>query len=71
MKSKPITIHNYRKKKKAVYSSAEKFGTNKTDYIFHIENNVYFINFRLHGDFINLKNQPQTNEQSLPAWLAD
>jgi len=71
MKGKPTTIHNHRKKNKAIYSSAEKFGTNKKDYVFHIEDNVYFINFKLHGDFINLQIQPQMIEQPLPAWLAD
>lgn len=71
MNNRKITIHNYRKKKAQIHSSANKYGTNKKDYVIYIDNNVFYVNFKSHGDFINLQNQRQTDEPSLPAWLAD
>ena len=48
-------------------SSAKKYGTINTDYIVHIDQNLIFVNFKLHALFIDRLNQSQTTEQSLPA----
>lgn len=45
-------------------SSAKKYGTTNTDYIAHIDQNLIFVNFKLHAMFIDRQNQSQTNEQS-------
>jgi len=45
-------------------SSAKKYGTRNTDYIARIDQNLIFVNFKLHAMFINRQNQSQTNEQS-------
>lgn len=50
-------------KKLEKISSAELYGTKKQDYIAHIDENLIFVNFKLHGIFINLRNEHQKNEQ--------
>jgi fructose-1,6-bisphosphatase len=45
-------------------SSAKKYGTKNTDYIAHIDQNLIFVNFKLHALFIDRQSQSQTNEQS-------
>lgn len=58
-------------KQRKIHSSAALYGSNLYDFVFAIHNNIYYVNFALHAKFIDRQNQPQTNEQSLPAWLAD
>lgn len=65
-KSQPQKI-----RKKIIHSSAAIYGSDKKDFMFAVIENVYYVNFLLHAKFINRSNQLQTNEQSLPAWLAD
>lgn len=60
-----------KKRRIAQHSSAIKYNSNKKDFVFLILGNVHYVNFKLHGKFIDQCNQPQTTEQSLPAWLAD
>jgi len=52
-------------------SSAKKYGTKNTDYIAHIDQNLIFVNFKLHALFISQQNQSQTSEQSPLASSSD
>lgn len=58
-------------KQRKIHSSAALYGSSVNDFMFAVQRNVYYVNFALHAKFIDRQNQPQTNEQSLPAWLAD
>jgi hypothetical protein len=55
-------LHSYAKREKV--SSAKKYGTKNTDYIAHIDQNLIFVNFKLHALFIDRQSQSQTTEQS-------
>lgn len=59
------------RKIKYKHSSRVVYGTNTKDFIFLVQENVFYANFKLHGKFIDQQSQHQTKEQPLPAWLAD